>query len=61
MWNDGPSKARILAPVQAVTDNSGKNFVKPDDRVATLDNDGMLCEQPIDVQFAFVLDQVRAA
>jgi hypothetical protein len=61
-WNDGPSKARILAFVQAVTDNSGKGFVRPDDRVATFDNDGTLwCEQPIYVQFAFMLDQVKTA
>jgi len=34
----------------------------PDDRVATFDNDGTLwCEQPIYVQFAFMLDQVKAA
>lgn len=61
-WNDGASKARILAFVQAVTDKSSKDFVKPDDRVATFDNDGTLwCEQPIYVQFAFMLDQVKAA
>jgi phosphoglycolate phosphatase-like HAD superfamily hydrolase len=61
-WNDGASKARILAFVQAVTDKSGKDFVKPDDRVATFDNDGTLwCEQPIYVQLAFMLDQLKAA
>jgi phosphoglycolate phosphatase-like HAD superfamily hydrolase len=61
-WNDGAAKARILAFVQAVTDKSGKDFVAPDDRVATFDNDGTLwCEQPIYVQLAFMLDQVKAA
>jgi hypothetical protein len=61
-WNEGASKARILAFVQAVTDKSGKDFVAPDDRVATFDNDGTLwCEQPIYVQFAFMLDQLKAA
>jgi phosphoserine phosphatase len=61
-WNDGPAKARILAFVQAVTDKSGKDFVAPDDRVATFDNDGTLwCEQPIYAQAAFMLDQVKAA
>ncbi|MGH8682695.1 MAG: HAD family hydrolase [Burkholderiales bacterium] len=61
-WNEGPAKARILAFVQAVTDKSGKDFVPPDDRVATFDNDGTLwCEQPIYVQFAFMLDQVKTA
>jgi phosphoglycolate phosphatase-like HAD superfamily hydrolase len=61
-WNDGASKARILAFVQAATDKSGKDFVEPDARVATFDNDGTLwCEQPIYVQFAFMLDQLKAA
>jgi hypothetical protein len=39
-WNDGPAKARILAFVQAVTDKSGKDFVPPEERIATFDNDG---------------------
>ncbi len=61
-WNEGAAKARILAFVQAVTDKAGKDFVAPDDRVATFDNDGTLwCEQPIYVQLAFMLDQVKAA
>jgi len=60
-WNEGPSKARILAFVQAVTDKSGKDFVSPADRIATFDNDGTLwCEQPMYVQMAFVLDRVKA-
>jgi phosphoserine phosphatase len=61
-WNEGAAKARILAFVQAVTDKAGKDFVVPGDRVATFDNDGTLwCEQPIYVQFAFMLDELRAA
>jgi phosphoglycolate phosphatase-like HAD superfamily hydrolase len=61
-WNDGASKARILAFVHAVTDKAGKDFVEPDARIATFDNDGTLwCEQPIYVQFAFMLDQLKAA
>jgi phosphoglycolate phosphatase-like HAD superfamily hydrolase len=61
-WNDGHAKARILAFVQAVTDKSGKDFVQPEDRVATFDNDGTLwCEQPLYFQMLFMLDQVKAA
>jgi phosphoglycolate phosphatase-like HAD superfamily hydrolase len=61
-WNDGASKARILAFVHALTDKAGKDFVEPDARIATFDNDGTLwCEQPIYVQFAFMLDQLKAA
>jgi phosphoglycolate phosphatase-like HAD superfamily hydrolase len=60
-WNDGPAKARILAFVQAVTDKAGKDFVPEPERIATFDNDGTLwCEQPLYVQFAFVLERVKA-
>jgi phosphoglycolate phosphatase-like HAD superfamily hydrolase len=60
-WNEGPVKARILAFVQAVTDRSGKDFVPEPERIATFDNDGTLwCEQPLYVQFAFVLERVKA-
>src|SRR5262245_56555953 len=59
-WNDGPAKARILAFVQAATDKAGKDFVPPEERIATFDNDGTLwCEQPMYVQMAFVLDRVN--
>jgi hypothetical protein len=59
-WNEGAAKARILAFVQAVTDKASRDFVAPDDRVATFDNDGTLwCEQPMYVQLAFVLDRVK--
>jgi phosphoglycolate phosphatase-like HAD superfamily hydrolase len=59
-WNEGPSKARILAFVQAVTDKSDKDFVPPAERIATFDNDGTLwCEQPMYVQMAFLLDRVK--
>jgi phosphoglycolate phosphatase-like HAD superfamily hydrolase len=61
-WNEGAAKARILAFVQAVTDKASKDFVPADDRVATFDNDGTLwCEQPMYVQLAFMLDQMKAA
>jgi phosphoglycolate phosphatase-like HAD superfamily hydrolase len=61
-WNEGASKARILAFVQAVTDKSGKEFVPPGERVATFDNDGTLwAEQPLYFQFRFMLDQLEAA
>jgi len=61
-WNDGPAKARILAFVQAVTDRNSKDYVPPEARVATFDNDGTLwSEQPLYFQFVFALDQVKAA
>ena len=61
-WNEGASKAGIVAFVQAVTDAASKEFVPPEDRVATFDNDGTLwAEQPLYVQFVFMLDQLKAA
>ena len=60
-WNDGPSKARIVAFVQAVTQPGGKDFVAPADRIAVFDNDGTLwSEQPMYFQLAFAIDRAKA-
>ena len=60
-WNEGASKARILAFVQAVTEKGGKDFVPEDERIATFDNDGTLwTEHPMYFQLAFALDRVKA-
>jgi hypothetical protein len=60
-WNDGPTKQAIVAFVQKVTDKEGKDYVAPDDRIATFDNDGTLwIEQPMYVPLAFALDRVKA-
>jgi hypothetical protein len=59
-WNDGASKAAITDFVRAVTTADGPEFVPPDQRIAIFDNDGTLwIEQPIYVQFAFILDRVK--
>jgi len=60
-WNDGASKASILAFVRSVTDKSSKDFVPPAQRIATFDNDGTLwAEQPLYFQLVFALDRVKA-
>ena len=60
-WNDGATKDRIVAFVEAVTREGGKDFVPPDDRIAVFDNDGTLwSEQPLYFQLAFALDRVKA-
>ncbi len=57
-WNDGAAKQGIVAFVDAVTKQGGKDFVPAPERIAVFDNDGTLwSEQPIYVQFAFMLDQ----
>jgi phosphoserine phosphatase len=59
-WNDGPSKKAILEFVAAVTDEKGKDYVAPAERIAVFDNDGTLwVEQPIYTQLTFTLDRVK--
>jgi phosphoserine phosphatase len=60
-WNEGATKTRIVAFVQAVTDPTGKDYVPPAARVAVFDNDGTLwSEQPLYFQAIFALDTVQA-
>ncbi|HEX5123454.1 MAG TPA: hypothetical protein VFV97_09410, partial [Rhodanobacteraceae bacterium] len=61
-WNDGAAKQSIVAFVAAVTENGGKDFVPVDERIAAFDNDGTLwIEQPLYVQAAFMLDELKAS
>jgi len=58
-WNEGPAKSAIVAFVQARTDSASQDFVRPEDRIATFDQDGTLwVEHPMYVQLAFVLDRL---
>ena len=58
-WNDGPAKQAILDFIRATTDPSSKNFVPPDERIATFDQDGTLwVEHPIYTQVVYCLDRV---
>jgi hypothetical protein len=60
-WNDGATKKSITDFVARVTAQGGPDFVPADQRIATFDNDGTLwIEQPMYVQFAFILDRVKA-
>jgi hypothetical protein len=60
-WNDGTTKQSVFTFVQTVTDRASPQFVPPEQRIATFDNDGTLwAEQPIYFQLAFVLDRVKA-
>ena len=59
-WNDGPAKQAVLDFVRATTDQSSKNFVPPEDRIATFDQDGTLwVEHPEYGQAMFALDRVH--
>jgi haloacid dehalogenase-like hydrolase len=60
-WNDGATKKSITDFVARVTTQGSTDFVPPDQRIATFDNDGTLwIEQPMYVQLAFILDRVKA-
>jgi phosphoglycolate phosphatase-like HAD superfamily hydrolase len=59
-WNDGPSRAAIVAFVADVTDSASPRFVPEEQRIAVFDNDGTLwAEQPLYFQFLFAMDRVR--
>ena len=60
-WNDGPTKKSIVDFVARVTKADSIDYVAPEERIATFDNDGTLwSEQPYYFQFAFALDRVKA-
>ena len=57
-WNDGPAKQAIVEFVEAVTTEGGADFVPPEDRIATFDQDGTLwVEHPLYSQAMFALDR----
>ena len=59
-WNDGPAKQAVLDFTRTTTDQSRKNFVVPEDRIATFDQDGTLwVEHPLYTQAMFALDRVH--
>jgi phosphoserine phosphatase len=60
-WNEGPTKSAITSFVARVTTAGSPDFIKPEDRIATFDNDGTLwCEQPMYFQLMFALDRIKA-
>src|SRR5438067_5420091 len=59
-WNDGPAKKAITDLVAKVTKEGSPDFVPPEERIATFDNDGTLwCEKPMPIQLFFPLDRVK--
>jgi phosphoglycolate phosphatase-like HAD superfamily hydrolase len=60
-WNDGPVKRAIVNFVQRTTDAASSQFVSPEERIATFDQDGTLwVEQPIYAQVVYCMDRVPA-
>jgi phosphoglycolate phosphatase-like HAD superfamily hydrolase len=59
-WNEGSAKKAILEFVAAVTDQNGKDYVAPAERIAVFDNDGTLwVEYPMYTQALFAFDRVK--
>jgi phosphoserine phosphatase len=59
-WNDCAAKQAVIDFVGRVTKQGGPDFVPPEERIATFDNDGTLwCEMPMYVQLVFALDRVH--
>src|SRR6266516_4931870 len=60
-WNDGAAKQAIVDFVKATTETGGANFVAPEERIATFDQDGTLwVEHPIYTQVMYCLEKVPA-
>lgn len=58
-WNDGKTKQSIIDFVERVTEHGSSDYVPPEARIATFDQDGTLwCEQPV-VQMEFVIHQIK--
>jgi phosphoserine phosphatase len=60
-WRAGASRQAITEFVQRVTSEGSPDFVSPEERVATFDNDGTLwCEKPMPIQLDFILRRLAA-
>jgi len=60
-WNDGAAKKAIVEFVQITTTEGDANFVPPEERIATFDQDGTLwVEHPMYSQVMYCLERVPA-
>jgi phosphoserine phosphatase len=58
-WKDGAAKSAIIDFVARVTQTGGTDYVPPTARIAVFDNDGTLwCEQPMPIQFGFLMGKL---
>jgi phosphoglycolate phosphatase-like HAD superfamily hydrolase len=60
-WNDGPAKQAIVEFVRSTTAQGSPQFVAPEERIATFDQDGTLwVEHPMYTQVTYCLERVPA-
>ncbi|HEY5751503.1 MAG TPA: HAD family hydrolase [Chryseolinea sp.] len=58
-WNDGEVKRAIVEYVNRVTKDSSADYIPPEDRIATFDNDGTLWAERPYVQELFAFYQAK--
>lgn len=60
-WNEDTAKHSIIDFVKRATAEGGPDFVPPEKRIATFDNDGTLwAEQPVYPEVVFIFDRIKA-
>jgi uncharacterized protein (TIGR03000 family) len=60
-WNDGSAKTALLQFVRVTTDKGSSQYVLPEQRIATFDQDGTLwVEHPMYTQVVYCLERVPA-
>ena len=60
-WNESAAKQNIIQFVEKVTSKDSPDYVPPEHRIATFDNDGTLwTEKPQYFQVFFAIDRVKA-
>jgi phosphoglycolate phosphatase-like HAD superfamily hydrolase len=58
-WNDGTAKKAIVEFIRTTTDKDSKQYVPPQERIATFDQDGTLwVEHPMYTQVVYCLERV---
>src|ERR1700749_180185 len=58
-WNDGPAKQAIVEFVKATTRQGSSQFVQPEARIATFDQDGTLwVEHPMYTQVTYCFERL---
>lgn len=58
-WNEGTNKRTIINFVESVTNPQSSDYILPESRIATFDNDGTLwAEKPTYFQAAFTISRI---
>ncbi|WP_413583187.1 HAD family hydrolase [Bdellovibrio sp. HCB288] len=58
-WNEGNLKKEIISFVNDVTKENGSRYVRPEDRIATFDNDGTLWSEVPTIELEFTKYRIK--